>query len=69
LGIYLLWFPCFSHPWILLFVVVCGGAWVNMRKTIRPSFFYEKAQRAFDSLPFSSGRKMDYKNRREGFMF
>jgi hypothetical protein len=37
--------------------VVCGGAWVNMRKTIRPSFFYEKAQRAFDSLPFYSGIK------------
>jgi hypothetical protein len=24
-----------------------------MGKTIRPSFFYEKARRAFDSLPFS----------------
>ncbi|MCJ7633689.1 hypothetical protein MUP77_15025, partial [Candidatus Bathyarchaeota archaeon] len=42
---------CIEHSYNLL--LVCGGAWVNMRKTIRPSFFYEKAQRAFDSLPFS----------------
>jgi len=48
---------------------VCSDPCRDMGKTIRHSFFYEKARRAFDSLPFSSVRKMDYKNRRECFMF
>jgi len=50
-------------------VVVCGGAWVNMRKTIRHSFFYEKVWKTQNSLPFSSVRKKDYKNFGESFMF
>jgi len=38
-------------------VVVCGDPCRGMGKTIRPSFFYEKVWKTFDSLPFLFGNK------------
>jgi hypothetical protein len=48
---------------------VCGDPCGDMGKTIRLSFFYEKVWKTQNSLPFSSVRKMDYKNFGESFMF
>lgn len=51
------------HIGILDFVV-CGlrPAFKDAGETISFSFCYAKARRAFNSLPFSSVRKKDYKN-------